>query len=814
VSKQRATLSLLLPSVFALLCAGWLIFIPSDAKNSILFGFSAARLGLLVLLLLLASGFARAAWLAFYSASARVHILLDRLEQNSGISLLLFSALLLASAYFLLIPQEYLKQYQALHQRLLPLAIWLFLTTLTFTASLAFARLSQNWRENQPFLRSLLPGFAVALAFFLAIWLLIALTGMGIGAPQDFWSRPAVPILWPQTFAALLVGVMLTNLLPRAFQRRLEVALLALLAILAVFAWSSQVDLPGTFNTPPTPPTYEIFPINDSEIYDSAAQRLRAGHGLDSLVIDKPLYIAHLAMLHSLDAGSYQRFYLLQIAFFTLIPLCGYFLGRELHSRHLGLAFALLLIIKEQNAIALTNYLSMSTTKMILSEPLTALGVLAFTLYFVKWLKDPRLANPALWISGGFLGLTSLARLNSVTILPLAILLIGLALRFRWKKWFTASLVFTAFVILAVTPWMIRCAIQTGSPVSFIMPKTRGVIATTRYEPILEAAVQQIPEQPAPTAFEKYSGLGQKIVIHYIHNLVSVGIMLPPTPIQYTLFDIIRRPYWKMEWHGDLTLPETLTLFASLSISALGIAAAAKRWRAAGLAPLAVALGYNLSAAIALTSGGRYLIPFEWVLIFYYFLGWMDIFHALGFLHPAPGALPAPTAPNAAQSASPITNRFLPVRIAALFLLLGALPALIESLVPPRYSLPSNPQNIPWEAATPPAALGALTGQSSTRILHGMALYPRFYPAGDGLVDVAQLPLLTRQPYDRLTFYLAGPVSDNIILPIESLPPDYPPVADAWVVGCQRAGYIEALAVILQTKNGPQQLLSTQTTCP
>ncbi len=808
MSKQRAALSLLLPAIFALFCASWLLSIPSDIQNSLWLGFSASRLGMLGIFALLAAGFGRAAWLAFYAPSTGLHLFLNKMEQNTGVSILLFSLILFFSACFLLIPQEYLKQFQAFHQRLIPIAVWVFYTALVFTINLIAARLQNTSNNEQPPFHALLPGFAFTLAFFLSVWLFIAITGIGIGAPQDFWSRPSVPILWPQTLAALLVGLLVINFAPR--QAWMEYTLLAALTILAFLAWSRQSDLPGAFNTPPAPPTYEIFPINDSEIYDTAAHRLRAGHGMDSAVADKPLYIAYLALLHHLDGGSYARFYLLQIAFFTLIPLCGYWLGKEIHSRHLGLAFGLLLIIKEQNAIALTNYLSMSTTKMILSEPLTTLGVLTFTLAFVKWLKNPRLNHPALYLSGGLLGLTSLVRLNSVTILPLAILLIGLALRFEWKKWLPASLAMGLFAFLTISPWILRSALNTGNPISFITAKTEGVISNQRYDPILTT---NLPPAASPTTSDKYLLLGQKIAIHYLHNLVSMSIMLPPSPQPYNLFDIIRKPYWKMEWRGELTTLETLTLFSTFAISALGLSASTWRWGAAGLAPLAVALGYNLSTAISLTSGGRYLIPFEWVLIFYYATGWMNLFQRLNFLRPTPGLPSTPSSSDAAETASPTKILILAGKVAALFIFLGATPALIENLSTPRYSQPTNLRQLPW-AETPPAFISALEGQPSTRILHGMLLYPRFYFSGEGLVNEPQLPLLTRLPYARLTFSITGPVTSNFILPIQQLPPHFPSVTDAWVVGCQRQGYIEAAAILLPTSSGFQPLITSQTTCP
>ena len=62
----------------------------------------------------------------------------------------------------------------------------------------------------------------------------------------------------------------------------------------------------------------------------------------------------------------------------------------------------------------------------------------------------------------------------------------------------------------------------------------------------------------------------------------------------------------------------------------LGIASAWHSSRLAGLVPLTFLIAYDLSNALARTSGSRYLVPTDWVLLFYFALGIIQICRWIG----------------------------------------------------------------------------------------------------------------------------------------------------------------------------------------
>jgi hypothetical protein len=68
-----------------------------------------------------------------------------------------------------------------------------------------------------------------------------------------------------------------------------------------------------------------------------------------------------------------------------------------------------------------------------------------------------------------------------------------------------------------------------------------------------------------------------------------------------------------------------LFLVLILGIVAFGIGTAYTRTGAAGMAPLFVMLGYNLSNSLSLTSGARYLVPMDFAVILYFCIGVVEL---------------------------------------------------------------------------------------------------------------------------------------------------------------------------------------------
>jgi len=819
INRLCLTSYFLLPVVTALTAIAWLTAIPADQQSVVLFGMTKSRLLVAGILFFAAVSLASLAIYAWRNTEQTIRWLKEKLASPRFLLIAVISSgvVFLIASLFLSIPEKYLGVFWAIEERLRPLAIWALLTSLQVLIGLIGWRASQQLKTTSYSRDKLIPT-GVALSLLLATWALIAITGLGFNGGNSYWSKAGVPVLWPQVFLALVTALAFQLFLTRFTKIAsksiwLEVCLCVLIWLSAAILWHNQSYVPGVFNTPARPPNNEIYPINDALIFDAAAQKTLIGQRLASEAKDKPVFIAYLAILHALGGISYTNFYLLQSLSLAFIPVLGYWIGKSLHSRSLGLVFAMLLVFKEQNAIALTNYIHVSTSKLILSEMLTALGALLFTLFLIKWLKRPQWADSPLWRAGGVLGLTSLVRLNAVGIFPIAILLIGLALRLKWKPWLAASLLLSAFILISAIPWLARNFIVSDDPFDFIRSKTSTVVVKQRYEPLIEKNTPEPTQAPAskpliPEA-NNYLILGQSIATNYLHNLIGITVMLPPSLELYKLLDLVRLPYWNMDWTGALLPGALWIILGVLTLTAWGLATAWQRWRAAGLVPLAVILGYNLTTAVSLTSGGRYLVPIDWGVLLYFAIGLLEVATGVLALFGWPKANETPNPPILKQSKGNVFSRILV--LGALFVFLGAIPILIENLPPKRYPasvglddfLRAN-QALP-ELSTPQMMenLATLWKTPPGRVYYGQAIYPRYFGEnkGDG-ATLAEDPLIGSADFDHLSFYLIGGKYDTaVVLPTSARVSPYIAGADTWVIGCQRDNHLEAMLVIFRTKD-------------
>ena len=99
----------------------------------------------------------------------------------------------------------------------------------------------------------------------------------------------------------------------------------------------------------------------------------------------------------------------------------------------------------------------------------------------------------------------------------------------------------------------------------------------------------------------------------------------------------------------------------------------------------------------------------------------------------------------------------------------------------------------------------AFLSDPNARVIEGKVIFPRFYQADQGemFYNAPSSSFFIPRPYPRLIFLLIGPDgSPGVILPIEQSPQVFPHLADAVVIGCQRADYVEALIVVLKGAGG------------
>ena len=210
----------------------------------------------------------------------------------------------------------------------------------------------------------------------------------------------------------------------------------------------------------------------------------------------------------------------------------------------------------------------------------------------------------------------------------------------------------------------------------------------------------------------------------------------------------------------------------------------------------------SASTAIARVSGWRLILPADWVLILYYCLGLAQLaIWVWGYLGGSRRIFPESRPKSTAQ---PRNNRRLATQ-AALILVLALLSPAAEALLPARYQPLDDAQATGlWGQSdlADEADIAGFLEQSGAVALVGRALYPRYYPAGEGEPGgdwVAFNPL----PFDRLGFVLLGPNGNHVILPLRTAPDAFPNGADVVVYGCQVQGYFRAAALLFSQDEAP-----------
>ena len=611
--------------------AVWILSLDPDPKNAIFLGYSLQRLalfGLTFLPALLCLALALAAWRGKAPGWLERWVRGNQAWQGWVACLLALLALLIWVT-----PAAWLGPFGGYYRRLQPLCFVLCLFPGQLTL-LTFWRAA--WRMSRPVWFSGL----VFIAILLAGWVFVFLTGYGITPEKEFttglvWNLiAATPLTMFQWFLIwlTLLGAAALLRLRRAFSGWLDGLLALGLYLITILAWVGTPFKESTFAAKLAWPAYQPFPQSDALIHDLGALSILHGQGIYfGEYTDKPLYMAFLAFLHLFSGYHYTWLVYFQIAFLALMVPAAYFLGKAFHSRLLGLALALLLLIRQVNAIALTSLLYYNAApNLLLTEVPTLLGLVLLVGLWFAWLTRPRA-----WLAlaaGGMLGALSLVRLNPVLLLPVLPFFVLIPLWREKKRWLGHVLVYLLGFSLLIAPWVLTGVDSDGH--AYFFGKFYDVFSVRYGESHLPMEAPSRAVQPAggglfapatkpqPASLDQFPGF---VLNHFLHNLVGSLLVLPDSlsPARQSPADLADRFYWKPETFERERLP--WVALNSLLV-ALGLAWSWRRWQWAGLAPGLVFLVYSLSLALARTSGSRYLVPIDWILCFYFALGALTIF--------------------------------------------------------------------------------------------------------------------------------------------------------------------------------------------
>ena len=754
-------------------CGLFTLLISPDPKNAWLFGFSALRVALvggiwILATVLLAGGFlARSHKLSLNSAW-----LLDK-GKLLRYSIYGFSFLLIIWGWLALFCPPYLFNRQIyIFERIQPASVTVGVLLTQSWLFFLYARGRLNFRQPikaafQKYYRPALI-FAVVLA---GLEIFIISSKFGLLSNIIFANVPGVPLAGIQFFLILLLTAVWIAFVPpledTPFMKALNrYRLIPILIFLAAFlTWGLTPMVSHFFSLVPAPPSFQPFPFSDARTYDIGGISILHGYGIYfHQNTDKPLYMLFLGLLHLLAGFDYKLIVWLQLIILAFIPVFLFELGKKFHGAALGICLAFVLIIRQRNAIVLSNNISSVNPKLVMSEEIVLLMLVLLAYLAFRWMRERKIWQALL--CGATIGAGSLLRLNPLFLYPAFALLIIPVFRPSGKKFLMRHLVAysLAFFVLVV-PWLLTSVDPQGTP--WIFSRIQSVI-NQRYSgnlvPVQNPAISSPPtvEPPVPSSGEATptpasnaanlpGGIVPRFLYHLLHNYSTSAMALPDSLLYADLRHLSQRTYWidNSGWPGDLYPSEAGFIFLNLFLLAVGLGYSWVHYRWAGLIPLTIFFAYSVSLAFAMNSGGRYLVPIDWVFYFYYLLAIVATFQFIR------NVLTRTEQKQAAIENQNPTRRIsdrakLGFSSAGILLVAGLLP--ITNFITP--SLVASSEN-QAEIATARQNISAHEGPGVV-IAYGNILYP-YYRDGSLLFD-----LLT--PAGTISYSLKGISAQEIAL--------------------------------------------------
>ena len=647
-----------------------LILIPHETSKGVLFGFSIPRIVLLIVTFIFAA-FSFIIMISALRKFQRLRNILLRIPKVTWIALFVIAAGLAILGWIcLLTTPDFWGKYSPYYERLKPLLLALGLSGFQLLGSFWFRthKLENLPLELKKWTRSRI--FWFVFGIILSVFIIFFITKWGVVLNTALWNVPGVPISNIQTFFVIFFLILIIGLhfhIPKLknilIQKVAYILVPVLIFITTCLAWGLTPLNGHSFSLIPNAPQYQPYPFSDARVHDLGAISIVKGMGIYFHgYTDKPLYMVLLGLFHLIAGNNYILLTWLQVTFLSLIPVIGYFLGKKFIDAFFGCLLAIFIMLQQMNAIALTRYISSVNVKLLVTEGPTLLGVVLLVYLLFLWLKSK--SNHHALLMGGVIGMLSLVRLNPILFLPAIGLVIVVSLWKTTRILIKQCVIFFVGFMLVFSPWLFSGTNLEGEPWIFVKIKD---VLQNRVSPTLEQENTLI--EPIPQVNIRYSGLptipgesvfsspsirllsgnsatqlkeeyapnstlvsprNEKILSyltligqHFSHNIVTAFMALPDRLSFLRLKQLSQSIYWddSHSWQGDLPFQQVILQVFNIGVISLGIVAAWNRNKWAGLAPLLCFFIYDLALSFSLTSGGRYLVPINWIVFFYWGFG-------------------------------------------------------------------------------------------------------------------------------------------------------------------------------------------------
>ena len=726
----------------------------------------------------------------------------------------ILSAVMVLRTAFLLFHTTGIFYWKVFYQRGLPLVIGGSILCLLLCSLILFrsrSSLGKCLREDRG--KWMITG--ILLMVGIAAGIFISKTRLGLEKENAFWGKPTVPLLeWHilLAFALCLVWFCISNL----SQGKIPETVLRLLPLLvwlcAVTVWTAIPNQNGFFSPPGRAPNYETYPFSDGSFYGHYARAAAAGMGLKGNDIPpRPLYIAFLTALHLLSENQYDRIIFFQTLVLGLLPVFVYLCGRDLHSAEAGLGASLMVILRETHSILSAPFgHNISTTKYFFADFPAALVCAAFIWLLIRWQKQsgsPGQAARTALAAGCALGAMVLIRTQSLCLLLLLPFPLIPALRRAPKQAFRQLLFFGLALLFCIAPWLLRSYRITGQFV-FDHPMTQTAEMARSYN-FEKADLSQLPDEndgaytQRMTAFiaemmrKHFPEIAHFVTVHFLNSEISGFRLFPLRDHLEDEGELLRsrEPFWELLDSADLNGYNLVFLGLGFFVWAFGAAAAHQRSPHAGFIPLAGILLFNFSTAVGRYSAGRYLIPTDWIMMLYFAVGLADI---ISVIYRACGGQTGQTADPCGKGPAYAWT------VLCMMLIAAAIP-LCDRMIPQTF-VQEDPQAVEAQVGTMRMECPA----ENRFYLHSIAVYPRWYAAGEGEPESAKQGYGVTD-HGRLVFLTLAPGSFGTIeMPMDTPPEFFPDGSEVRFSGCLNGPTSIAETIIVEKDGNRVKYNSTQ----
>lgn len=753
----------------------------------------------------------------------------------------------------LLVPGARVGKAAAVYERLKPIFFlfcgWGLAGVMTFSRS-SFVSFLIRWID--PVSKKTFIGFLSILTLFIAS---VYLSGTGITPGNESWYESAIPILPAQVWTAALTVYYLTRLITSSpfsegIKKSPKPCVFLLIWALAALAFCALPMKDHFFAPGPYPPDKQFYPYSDAIFIDFEARTATNGFGFNfGGTVQKPFATYLTFLIQTLAGSDTNRLQLIQSAIFAIAPALLYLFVSELAGWRAGIFSAVFFVFQELNAQRSLSILTIHS-RLQMSEWVAEILMILFAYLLYRSLKGHGKRNILTTAAAGtVLGAAIYTRFNFFAFFPAAIFLIFVSLYKKPTCAIKTALTLTLALCVTAAPWIYRSYQNTGEFLPEIFGSFQTVIIDQRLNPIHEtdAAVETgshittIPQATSgyrksassgkapgirtanqiqsPNDFPSnlaaktrnvpgngFASIARTIANHTFHNLYAL-FFIAPTTLEFndleSTFSHIPSP-WQQRWTGRLSMENIFCLIVNLVIIAWAFAKMTRNDGFAGIAPLYWALVYAAALGLARTSGGRYLVPMNWIGCLVFSIGLSSIFDALpirGNLRKKIVRIEIKPIFNRAFYHKKCGERIRTALIFGIAVFFGSsfwAMTLIERKTAPEpigsvdpSTLQKTDPLIDWDS------LRELTAANQIYELNGTVLYPRFYyfQTGEKGSDL----VYQIRPYSRLVFrLLQSDHATDILLPTRNIPEDFHAEDTVTVYGCQEIGqhYMDALLVV------------------